>query len=322
MMRRRIFLWIGLGVLVASWGLCRDVQARETYRVRQGDTLFGISERFGVTVDALKAANRLPTLAIKPKQVLTIPVSTASPSKSKASPSLRETSYQVRNGDTLAKIAKKTGLSVAALRELNRLKGNSLKIGQTIQLRRAQDRDAATGEVELAKNQLDAELAPEEEEEDGGITNEGSWTVIEQREKEDAALFGHWNSPDEQRLLVKVATGFLGAPYRLGGSSVTGLDCSGFVKKIYQFFNINLPRTAFEQSLVGLRVKRNELVAGDLLFFNTRRALGHVAIYIGNDEFVHASSRKRGVRVDNLSMPYFDKRFVRAVRLKGSDEGL
>ena len=116
--------------------------------------------------------------------------------------------------------------------------------------------------------------------------------------------------------------GFLGAPYRLGGSSVTGIDCSAFVKKIYQFFNINLPRTAFEQSHVGLRVARGELIEGDLLFFKTRRKLGHVGIYIGNNEFVHASSRKRGVRIDNLNTPYFDRRFVRAVRLKGSDGGL
>ena len=49
--------------------------------------------------------------------------------------------------------------------------------------------------------------------------------------------------------------------------------------------------------------------------------LGHVGIYIGNNEFVHASSRKRGVRVDNLNTPYYDKRFVRAVRLKGTDDG-
>ena len=116
--------------------------------------------------------------------------------------------------------------------------------------------------------------------------------------------------------------GFLGAPYRLGGSSVKGIDCSAFVKKIYQFFNIDLPRTAFEQAHTGLGVARSELVEGDLLFFNTRRKLGHVGIYIGNNEFVHASSRKRGVRVDNLDTPYYNKRFVKAVRLKECDEGL
>ena len=101
-----------------------------------------------------------------------------------------------------------------------------------------------------------------------------------------------------------------------------GLDCSGLVKKIYQTFDIDLPRTAFAQSHIGLRVARSKLVEGDLLFFNTRRTLGHVAIYIGNNQFVHAASRKKGVRVDDLNTPYYDRRFIRAVRLKGSDDGL
>jgi cell wall-associated NlpC family hydrolase len=117
--------------------------------------------------------------------------------------------------------------------------------------------------------------------------------------------------------------GFLGAPYRLGGSSVKGLDCSAFVKKIYAFFDINLPRTAREQARVGKRIPRNELEIGDLVFFNTRRAFGHVGVYIGNNEFVHASSgRARSVKVDTLDKPYYNKRFVKAVRLKDLDGDL
>jgi peptidoglycan endopeptidase LytE len=321
MTRRRIFLWIGLGVLFAWFGLCGESLARETYQVRSGDTLFSISEKTGVTVDALKVANHLKDNKLKPRQILVIPGSQANKSsKSKKSLSPREQTYRVLKGDTLVRIAKKTGISVAELRELNSLQGNALKIGQRLALAKRQDLDAAPALVEYAKNQGISDA--EEEEEDGGITTEEALAEIEKRKQESAALLGIWNNPDEPKLLVKVAMGFLGAPYRLGGYSVTGLDCSGFAKKIYQIFNIDLPRTAFEQSHVGLRVSRNELVEGDLLFFNTRRKLGHVGIYIGNNEFVHASSRKRGVRVDNLNMPYYNKRFVRAVRLKGSDEGL
>jgi len=108
----------------------------------------------------------------------------------------------------------------------------------------------------------------------------------------------------------------------VGGSSVTGIDCSAFVQKIYQFFNIDLPRTAFEQSHVGMRVARGDLAEGDLLFFNTRKPVGRVGIYIGNNQFVHAASRKKGVWVDDLNTPYYDRRFIRAVRLKGSNGGL
>ena len=172
---------------------------------------------------------------------------------------------------------------------------------------------------EYAKNEPIPDL---EEEEDGGIVDERAWADIERRVRNHESLLGNWTNPDEPKLLVKVAMGFLGAPYRLGGSSIKGIDCSALVKKTYQLFNITLPRTAFEQSHVGLRIARGELIEGDLLFFNTRRKLGHVGIYIGNNEFVHASSRKRGVRIDNLNTPYFDRRFVRAVRLKGSHGGL
>lgn len=322
MMRRRIFLWMGLGVLFVSLGLCREGQTRETYQVLSGDTLAAIAEKTGVTIAALKTANRLKSNSIKPRQILVIPsttvANTASAKSEAPSAPPSEQSYRVRKGDTLARIAKKTGVSIAELRELNQLQGSALKIGQKLALNQKTDRDIAP--VEQTKDQ--AMLDPQEEAEDGGITSETARAEIERRNKENAELLGKWNNPEEPKLLVRVAMGFLGAPYRLGGSSVKGLDCSGFVKKIYQFFNIDLPRTAFEQSHIGLRVARDELIEGDLLFFNTRRKLGHVGIYIGNNEFVHASSRKRGVRIDNLNMPYYNKRFVKAVRLKGADVGL
>ncbi len=274
MMKRRIFLWIGLSVLLVSWGLGRDGQASSAYAV----------------------------------------------GKSPGSSSLSARVYQVKKGDTLAKIAGKKGVSVAYLREVNGLRGSALKIGQKLALYRSQGSKAAEASG-LAKHQAKSAPEPGEEDDAGKITGDSAWSAGERPEQEQAALFGPWNNPEEQRMLVKVAKGFLGAPYRLGGSSARGLDCSGFVRKIYRLFNIDLPRTAFEQSLVGRRVQRSELVPGDLLFFNTSRRVDHVGIYIGNNEFVHASSCKRMVSLDNLNMPYFDKRFVQAVRLKGSDEG-
>ncbi len=108
----------------------------------------------------------------------------------------------------------------------------------------------------------------------------------------------------------------MGAPYRMGGVTVQGIDCSAFVRKMYEFFNIKLPRTAREQAMVGVRVDRDKLEAGDLVFFRTKRPIGHVGIYIGNNEFVHASYRARSVRIDSLEKPYFQQRFQRAVRVK------
>ena len=323
-MRRRILLWMGLGVLFTTLFLCGNALAKEIYSVQTGDTLFGIAAKHGVTLNALKAANHLKDSRIRAHQTLTIPLKKNDVAiKSKSTSPLREEFYTVKKGDTLTGIARKTSVSAADIRELNQIRGSALKIGQRLALMRKSDvGDAYDASLpECAKKTIQPEME-EEEADDGVLTQEESLAEIEKQKNDSAALLGKWNSPDEQKLLVKVAMGFLGAPYRLGGSSVTGIDCSGFVKKIYQFFNIDLPRTAYEQSCVGMRVSRHELAEGDLLFFNTRKNVGHVGIYIGNNKFVHACSRKKGVRVDNLDTPYYDRRFTRAVRLKGNDSDL
>jgi peptidoglycan DL-endopeptidase LytE len=317
MMRRRIFLWMGLSVLFTSLAICGDLLAKETYKVQQGDTLVGIARKIGVTPGALKAANRMKGSSLKANQTLIIPSPKIKKvSKSKPSPLPRGEVYVVKKKDTLAGIARKTGVSVAELKEINRLPGSTLKIGQKLSLKPEPEKQPELL-AEYTGDELEADGA------DGAIlTPDEALAEIERHKKESAALLGKWSSPDEPKLLVDAAMGFLGAPYRFGGFSIRGIDCSGLAKKIYQLFDIDLPRTANEQARVGMRVARSDLSEGDLLFFNTRRRGGHVGIYIGNNEFVHAASRKRGVRVDNLDTPYFDKSFIRAVRLKGSDDGL
>jgi cell wall-associated NlpC family hydrolase len=322
-MRRRIFLWMGLVVLFSALFIATDGYTKESYRVQRGDTLYSIAGRVGVDVAALKAANGLHSNGLTPGQLLRIPTA-PKPSISKNSPpkTARAAHYTVQKSDTLAGIARKTGVTVAELRDLNGLRGNALKAGQRLLLRNDTAGPIRSGKsVHTAVYSRDS-LHPEpegEEEPDSPLAAEYAWDEIERTKRASESLLGKWTHPDEPKLLVKVAMGFLGAPYRLGGSSVTGIDCSGFVKKIYNLFNIDLPRTAMEQSLVGMRVSRDELCEGDLLFFGTTRFIGHVGIYVGGNKFVHASSQKRGVRVDDLDTPYFDRRFVRAVRVKGMD---
>lgn len=99
---------------------------------------------------------------------------------------------------------------------------------------------------------------------------------------------------------------YLGVPYRWGGESMSGVDCSGLVLQCYRKQGQRLPRTAREQFLVGQPVRWDQLQAGDRLYFaSDGRRIDHTGMYIGGGQFIHASGRKRMVTVDNL----FDSRY-------------
>ncbi len=325
MMKRRIFLWMGLVVLFLSIGFVRETLAQESYKVKRGDTIAKIAKKFTVSQEALRTANRLPGNSIKVRQLLVIPTTEARSAAKQKNAKAEESSsvvpasasYTVKKGDTLYEIARKTGTSVSAIKGLNHLRRNSLKPGQKILLAKA---------APLSEKKLKPTEAIEEEAEEDDPGDEPLLVVSPPEAEKDAGssedLVGKWHNPEEQKLFVKVATAFLGAPYRWGGVSLRGLDCSAFVRKIYELFDVSLPRTAREQANVGTHVAKEDLREGDLVFFNTKRSFGHVGIYIGDNKFVHASYNSRIIKIDSLEGSYFKKRFVKAVRLKGDAEAL
>ena len=229
----------------------------------------------------------------------------------------KASSYTVKNGDTLGTIARKTGVPVKQIMALNNVRPSKLRIGRKLALSKP-IKITQKKAVAPCKDCL-TEEEDENEEDDEVLSENIALAGLEKENKRNEELLGKWNSRDERKLFIKVATGFLGAPYRLGGTTVKGIDCSSYVRKMYELFDITLPRTAREQSIVGVSIDRAELEEGDLVFFQTRRPIGHVGIYIGNNEFVHASRRSKVVRIDSLDGPYFQKRFRRAVRVKGLD---
>ena len=292
----------------------------ERYRVKPGDSLSSISKSYGVSVEALKTANGLEGDSIRPKQTLSIPStnpnkvahvtgrpSSSSPKKPSVATDKRDSekmdSYVVKKGDTLSSISKKVGLSVEEIKKVNSLRTSALKIGQVISF--PKDRNQSDeGAEELG-----------EEEEITGTTE----AEVEKGETAAPNPLGKWNNPEERSLLVRVVKTFLGVPYKLGGSTLKGIDCSAFVKKIYEIFNIELPRTTREQFSVGKKIGKEQLEQGDLVFFRRRGNSSHVGIYIGDNQFVHASSSNRQVKIDYLDAPYYSKRFLRGVRVKELD---
>jgi peptidoglycan endopeptidase LytE len=302
-------LGMGLIGLLLLFGFCQRGWTEEQYTVRPGDTLYGISKSFGVSIEALKKANALEGDSIKPKQVLAIPTQrgkktdeVARKSSNRISKKLSgETdSYVVQKGDSLYSISKKLGLSIEEIKKMNGLQTSTLKIDQVLLL--PKDESRLDEETE--------ELGDREE------IARASQTEGEKGEPVTSATLGKWSNPEERNLFVRVVKTFLGVPYKLGGSTLRGIDCSAFVKKIYEIFNIELPRTTREQFSVGKKVEKDQLEEGDLVFFKRRGNSAHVGIYIGDNQFVHASSYNRQVKIDYLDTPYYSKRFLRGVRVK------
>jgi cell wall-associated NlpC family hydrolase len=118
--------------------------------------------------------------------------------------------------------------------------------------------------------------------------------------------------------VVVGALNMIGVRYRWGGDTPdSGLDCSGFVRYVFQdTLGLNLPRRAEEMSRMGEKVSVRDLKPGDLVFFNTmRRTFSHVGIYIGDNKFVHSPSTGSTIRVDELDTGYWEKRFTGARRI-------
>ncbi len=282
-----------------------------TYKVKNGDTLASVSKKYKVSVDKLKSLNGLTSNKLKTGQALIVSSDASSSSGQKTRQRGRtggpvnkrqrtlttarsETKgefiqYKVEKGDTLESLAEKFDLEKDDILDLNNLKKKRLTPGKVIRLPKPEE----------ANDDEIVALAPEVG---------GSYALKK------------WRSEDERGMLVKVAKSFAGAPYRYGGDSVRGLDCSAFVKKIYEIFEVQLPRSAREQYYAGAKVSQNDLTTGDLVFFRTRKQCTyptHVGIYIGDGRFIHASSYcRQGVRISGLSEDYYAKRFLGAVRVK------
>ena len=290
--------------------------AEQVYKVRRGDNLSRIAKRFHVKPGSIIKANGLSSDLLMPGDRLTIPgvrpkVKASAPRAAGGDESPPKTRYhKVERGETLTSIARLHGMSVKELKSLNHIRRpRKLKAGARILVRKPEAEEPA------AVTAAPAAVAPETRlVGDPGAPAESP--AVNDAKELSGVTGGAGGLSGIKEKLVNAAREMLDIPYRRGGSSFMGIDCSGYVQKVFGMLNIMLPRTAREQFNLGTLVGLDNLSIGDLVFFRTYADYpSHVGIYLGDNRFIHASSKDRKVKIDSLDAPYYIKRFVGARRL-------
>lgn len=250
------------------------------HTVKKGETLASIARKYSISTEDLREINNIRD-SRRLKVGLKLLIKKTGPK-----------TYTVKRGDNIWKIAKKFGLSAEELMELNELDPEDLKPGQKLLLEtQAEPADAKNYSAVISESRLVEDIK----------------ALSESQEL---------NSMGIKDRLILFAKKMLNVPYRFGGNTFMGIDCSAYVQKVFGFLDIHLPRSAREQFKIGESVSKEDLSIGDLVFFRTYASFpSHVGIYLGNNLFIHASSKNRRVSIDSLETPYYIRRFIGARRL-------
>jgi len=281
----------------------RLAEKRIYHIVKRGDTLASLARRYNTTPGEIKRLNNLRTSKIKPGQKLLVKIEKSEEIRLsfphtldmfKSTPSNTYFIHTVKEGETLYRISLMYGVSVEEIKLLNGLEDNILLVGQKLKIPTQH-----LGKAHLVEPKAifkEEESLPEK----FGKFTLGTADVQALREK-----------------FLEISRQYANVKYRFGGEGNGALDCSAFVQKVYSELGIKLPRSSYHQYLVGQKVDKNELIPGDLVFFKTskRAPVTHVGIYIGDNKFVHVSSKRKGFAIDSLDAPYFKARFVGAKRV-------
>jgi hypothetical protein len=275
----------------------------EIYQVRSGDTVENVAARFGVEAARIRAINRLDeSAALAPGQSIAIvlpgrPRVKSEPAPSGELPAEGEAPQLTTFAPRYAMVQKACAISSAC--------------------------PPARGEVLWQCDAGTRVLVNAQQGEHYGVVMLGGstgWLSSEAASLTDDAV-----TPSELEQLqkgggspevVQEALCYLGTPYRYGGKLPRNVDCSLLVQTVFARHGVRLPRTAAEQCEVGGSVSVSDLQPGDRLYFINRSGqINHTALYLGNMQFVHASSNRGCVAIDSLENPYYATRFYGARRL-------
>ncbi|KJJ42072.1 peptidoglycan endopeptidase [Bacillus subtilis] len=252
--------------------------ATTKYTVKSGDSLWKIANNYNLTVQQIRNSNNLKSDVLYVGQVLKLTgkassgTSSSSSSSSNAGSSTTTTTYTVKSGDSLWVIAQKFNVTAQQIREKNNLKTDVLQVGQKLVI---------TGKASSS-----------------GSSSSGSSSTSS-------------STSAKINTMIAAAKAQLGVPYRWGGTTPNGFDCSGFM-----YYALNKVTSVSRLTAAGYwntMKSVSQPAVGDFVFFTTYKAgPSHVGIYLGNGEFINANDS--GVVISNMNNSYWKQRYLGAKR--------
>ena len=306
-MRKIAFSTLATAALATFIATGNVEASTETYTVKPGDSLWKISSQHKVTVDELKKINGLVSDTILIDQKLTIatqsinlpvvekaPSSKSTPTYQQSKPVTRTTpstsTYIVKAGDSLWKIASQHNLTIADLKNINNLVSDTIYVNQKISVSSSaptKTKPTATVKPDRQVNNPSTVAPPEKSNHTEGFSTP---------------------TKNVQRTATDLSRSLVGTPYAWGGVTTAGFDCSGFIHYVFNAAGLDTPRT----DTIGLYSRSyyvDKPVPGDLVFFeNTYRSgISHAGIYIGEGKFIHAGTKQ--VEIASLDSVYWKDKF-------------
>ncbi|MFC4557951.1 LysM peptidoglycan-binding domain-containing protein [Virgibacillus kekensis] len=329
-MNKKIFMSVTASAVIASAFVGTEQAEAASYKVKSGDSLWGIAQQYNTSISQLKSINGLSGNIIYPNQV--IETSSNSNSTTTSSNTSNGATYTVVSGDTLSEIARNHNISLSQLKNWNNLNSHLIYPGDKLTVSKSGSSSYSAPKQQVASSSVYTVRAGDTLSGIGSrhgvsVSDLKRWNglsgdliIVGQKLNvggSSSNVFSGSTGGSSQTSnvdynvskLVSSAKSVVGVNYAWGGDSPAGFDCSGFIFWAYNQAGMDLHRT----SAAGYYTKSFSVSnpqVGDLVFFEGtyKAGISHMGIYVGNNKFIHASSD--GVQMTSLSNSYWSKHFA------------